>query len=214
MKKEKNMANVENEQIQETNSESTTSEADKKLANMINSAVSSQLKRVTGKMSESFESMLQEKLQGLTPSQSSAPKEKSKEESEVAKLRQELAAEKRANLEKEVYSGLKEKLVGKVRPEAVSSALKILKADGHIDFSKKEPVFRFGGEELDLDSGLETWLENSEDAKLFKPAPQGQVKKSPFKAPTRSGANSSDQNKTPLQKTIEQLTAKGLRLGS
>lgn len=184
------MADTENTQEIET-STNETSEQDKKLANLVNSAVSSHLKRSMGKMNETIESILSEKLTAFQ-SQSTAQvpsqaKEKSaKEESEVAKLRAELAAEKRQTLEKDTYSSIKEKLNGKVRPEAIGSVLKILKADSHIDFKKDGPVFKFDGEELDLDSGLEAWLENSEDAKLFKPAPQSQLKKSPFKAQPRT----------------------------
>lgn len=208
------MANVENETIQEETNSTENSDQDKKLANLVNSAVSSHIKRQMSKFNESIESILSEKLGSLQSTSTPEKKEKSlKEESEVAKLRAELAAEKRAALEKDTYSGLKEKLTGKVRPEAVGSVIKILKADGHIDFSKKDgPVFKFDGEEYSLEDGIETWLENAEDAKLFKPAPSPSAKKSPFKAPQRKGTGADSAKQDPKQATMAQLQKLGLRL--
>ena len=141
------MADVKNETQTEVDHENTdSSEADKKLANMVNSAVTSQLKRHLSK----FESSLLELKESFGQARDAAPKhsdatredkktdDNSQAMREIERLKTELNAEKARVREEKAYTALRTYLSDKVIPERVDVALKLFKADQKVQF-KRDP---------------------------------------------------------------------------
>ncbi|MRG98219.1 hypothetical protein [Polyangium spumosum] len=187
----------------------------------MNSAVSAHLKRHLGKLSETIETSLAEKLAGL---QQSAPKTKADESDpkpdddvrkEMAALKAQLKTEREKAREKEAYAELKAKLADKVRPEALDTALKILKHDGRISLKRDGSVaFVHEDGEMDLDEGLSEWLKSREGSMFAPPPnPRSHAAKKPnygVKAPARTSSESGEID--PLAKTEMMLTKLGIRL--
>ncbi|MDI3282123.1 hypothetical protein [Polyangium sp. 15x6] len=193
---------------------------DKKLANLVNSAVSAHLKRHLGKLSETIETSLAEKLAGL---QQSAPKKADESDpkpdddlrKELSALKDQLKSEKQKAREKEAYAELKAKLADKVRPEALDTVLKVLKHDGRISLKRDGSVaFLHEDGEMDLDEGLSEWLKSREGSMFAPPPnPRSNAAKKPnygVKAPARTSSESGEID--PLAKTEMMLTKLGLRL--
>lgn len=216
------MADVENDKTQDTTSQETNSDADKRLANMVNSAVTAHLKRHMSK----FESLLEEKLGGIEKISSTKQSTKTDEDKQsdvedkvskkdFDKLRAELDQERLKARESEVFTDIKAKLNGKVRPEAMEMSVKLLKADGKVHVTKKGVVFKHDGEEYeDIEEGLQAWL-NSKETQLLRPAPSqsGAKAKTPFKAPARQSASAgTNKPADPMQKTIDAFQKLGLKL--
>lgn len=210
---------------QETDTNATEQEAavDPKLANLVNAAVSSQLKRHMKGLGDSFGSMLDEKLSALgvkpaqTPAQA-AQGDKSAPDpmAEVEKLRGELKAQKMRAAEKEVFADVRSILTGKVRPEAMDTAVKLLKADGLIKIDVRDGSATIKHPELgdlDLNEGIAEWLKG--EGAIFAPV-AGSKKppvRGPNRAPVRPTSAANDENLTPAQKTARDLQARGLTLG-
>ena len=193
------------------------------LINLVNSVTSIQLKRAQKKAAPKDE---------VEEESEEAPKKKAgkkeEEESEAAILRKELdamKAERRAEKleakQKEVFAEVKSTLTGKIKPEALNAAMKVLKADGNISIKKSgDVVFKFDGEEYDsVEEGLEVWLK-SDEAKLFitSTAPgygknKGTKASYPFPNKGTSQGSNVDGNLSAKQKTEAQLAQLGLKLG-
>lgn len=220
------MADVKNETQTEVEHESTdNSEADKKLANMVNSAVTSQLKRHLGK----FESSLLELKESFGQSKTlEAPSQNEKNSKntddsqamrEIERLKNELNAEKARVREEKAYTALRNYLSDKVIPERVDVALKLFKADQKIQFKRDgTPFVKYDSEEFDLEEGAAEWLK-SKEAAMFLPAPsmrnasQKEAKTSLFKTPAKvSTSTGQDQSTNPAAKTLLQLQKLGINI--
>ena len=224
------MANAANENAPEKDNkpEGGEEDADTKLANLVNSAVTSQLKRHMKNLGDSFGSMLDERLASLNLGKKEEPKPSKGEEakdtnekesaamSEIEKLRGELKAEKARAAEKEVFADIRALLVGKVRPEALDMAIKVLKADGLVKINARDGSVKLKSAEGDVElaDGLEEWLKS--DGAIFAPVPQAKPKPritGPTKAPSRpASGGSGDEGLTPAQKALRALQAKGLSI--
>ena len=213
-------------------------ETDPKLVKLVNQAVTGQLKRAMRGHADTLSSLLDEKLAALKPNGTGAApeaKDRTKDKSsdgapaaneELEQLRAEMAAQKKKladqelrALEKEAYADVKAQLQGKVRPEALDMAVKLLRADGAIKLDVKKGTYAFKGPEgelLDIEEGIAEWLKG--DGALFvlqQPAPGARPKpklSAPVRAPARLGGGSNNDNLTPAQRTANALAAKGLSL--
>ncbi len=197
-------------------------DAETKLANLVNAAVTSHLKRHTKTMGEQFGTMLDERLAAFKPAAPAAPgKTLAEPESnaaalaEVEKLRGELTLQKQRTAEKEAYADIRSFLHGKVRPEAMDTAIKVLKADGSIKVNARDGSVTMKHAELgslDVSEGLTEWLKG--EGALFAPpqTPKRLAIKGPHRAPPRPGG-AGIEALTPAQKTAQQLSALGLSLG-
>lgn len=234
------MANVNESQVLAKQNETEvdnevdngTSEADKKLGNMINAAVSSHLKRHLSKfessileLKESFAAtQLDAKHSKATPSVESEKNKKnivdddSPAMREVERLKSELNAEKARVREEKAYTSLRNYLSDKVLPERVDVALKLFKADGKVQFRRDgSPFVKHDNEEFDLEEGAAEWLK-SKEAMMFLPAPSAQKKSNtvqtknlPFKTPAKvSTTTGQDQPTNPAAKTLLQLQKLGI----
>lgn len=219
-----NEAEVDNETVD------NTSEADKKLANMVNAAVSSHLKRHLSKfessifeLKESFASN-QSKAQPAADTSKGTKKKESDDESlamrEVEQLKAELKAEKARVKEEQAYASLRNYFSDKVIPERVDIALKLFKADQKVQFRRDGSAFvKHDNAEFDLEEGAAEWLK-SKEAMMFLPAPGGvkkggavQSKNLPFKTPAKvSPSGSQDQPTNPAMKTLLQLQKLGINI--
>lgn len=212
-------------------------DTDAKLTKLVNSAVSTHLKRQMGKLGESFGSMLDEKLAAL--GHIKAPKEpdgdggtangkapiKPKDDDaddvrkELNTLRAELKAEKTKQREREVFVDVKSLLVGKVRPESIETAMKLIKHDGKIVIKANGTVLYRGEDgDVSLEDGIAEWLSGSE-ASVFVPAPAPSrvaAKKPTYgaKVPQRGGNGNGggEENLTSAQRANAMLQKKGLSL--
>jgi len=220
------MANAANENAPEKDNKAKDLEedTDTKLANLVNSAVTSQLKRHMKGLGDSFGSMLDEKIAALNlgkkeqPAPEKQPDKQGKEPDtmgEIEKLRGELKAEKARAAEKEVFADIRGLLAGKIRPEAMDAAIKVLRADGLVKISARDGSAKFKSSEGDGDvaEGLREWLEG--EGAIFAPLPtQTKVKPritGPSKAPARP-VGGGEENLTPAQRTQRALQAKGLSI--
>lgn len=213
-------------------------ETDPKLVKLVNQAVTGQLKRAMRGHAATLGALLDEKLAALKPNGTGAApeaKDRTKDKSsdgapaaneELEQLRSEMAAQKKKladqelrALEKEAYADVKAQLQGKVRPEALDMAVKLLRADGAIKLDVKKGTYAFKGPEgelLDIEEGIAEWLKG--DGALFvlqQPAPGARPKpklSAPVRAPARPGGGSNNDNLTPAQRTANALAAKGLSL--
>lgn len=209
-----------NGQETETNATDQETAVDPKLANLVNAAVSSQLKRHMKGLGDSFGSMLDEKLSALGVKPQPAPAKETQDAAdpmkEVEKLRGELKAQKMRAAEKEVFADVRSILSGKVRPEAMDTAIKVLKADGVIKIDARDGAASFKHAELgdlDLNEGLSEWLKG--EGALFAPAPTGKKPpvRGPSRAPARPAPTAHDEQLTPAQRSMRDLQARGLSLG-
>jgi len=218
------MANKANENAPEKDNkpEGGEEDADTKLANLVNSAVTSQLKRHMKNLGDQFGSMLDERLAALQPKpaaqqgqQGASAASDSDAMKEVEKLRGELKAQKQRAAEKEVYADVRSILTGKVREEAMDTAIKVLRSDGVIKIDARDGSATFKHSELgdvDLSEGLTEWLKG--EGALF--APVAQAKRTPVRGASRAHARrtaTNDDNLTPAQKTARDLQARGFTLG-
>jgi hypothetical protein len=194
----------------------------------VNAAVSSHVKRIEKR----FEAKLDELRSGMSSRQETveddepAPRARKQgtakaedekpsgfdAQSELAKLKKELSAERAKGHEKEVLGSIKDKLSGKVKQEAMGPAIRLLK-ENIVIRKDGSAIFRNGEDELDIDDGLEAWLKGPEGS-LFAapPAPSRGTQKrpgSPQRAPLRSDSKDYD-NMTPAQRTAAMLRDKGL----
>lgn len=211
-----------NGQDTDNNAAETDTSVDPKLANLVNSAVASQLKRHMKGLGDQFGSMLDERLAALQPKpaaqqgqQGASAASDSDAMKEVEKLRGELKTQKMRAAEKEVYADVRSILTGKVRPEAMDTAIKVLRSDGVIKIDARDGSATFKHSELgdvDLSEGLTEWLKG--EGALF--APVAQAKRPPVRGPSRAPSRptaTNDDNLTPAQKTARDLQARGFTLG-
>ena len=207
----------------------TEVDADAKLSNLVNSAVTSQLKRHMKGLGDQFGTMLDERFAAFKPVAPAAPVVEpakgaaapaadaaSGVNDEVAQLRADLKATKLRAVEKEVYADVRSLLAGKVRPEAMDTAIKLLKASGQIKINSRTEVasFKIDDAELDLKEGLTEWLAG--EGALFAPAlAPARRKVNPANgAPQRGVGGGDGSNLTSAQKASRALAAKGLVLDS
>lgn len=214
-----NETEVDNETVD------NTSEADKKLANLVNAAVSSHLKRHLSKFESSIlELKDQFKAQPAADASKGTKKKESDDDSlamrEVEQLKAELKAEKARVKEEQAYTSLRNYFSDKVIPERVDIALKLFKADQKVQFRRDGSAFvKHDNAEFDLEEGAAEWLK-SKEAMMFLPAP-GSAKKSgsvqsknlPFKTPAKvSNSSGQDQPTNPAMKTLQQLQKLGINI--
>jgi hypothetical protein len=122
------------------------------------------------------------------------------------------AAEKRASLERGAYEALRTELTGKVRPEAVDAAAKLLfHADKSVKVTSDGAVsFVLGDDEYDLKEGVAAYLKTPAAA-LFVAAPgyNDKRKQASGKVPQRVVAGRTPQQgnvrEDPLEKTMRDL---------
>jgi hypothetical protein len=202
---------------------------DPKIMKAVNQAVTSQLKRATGKLTDSLGTLLDEKLAAFKPA-AGAPAPDKKDpagggaaagpaaddgsKAELAQLRADLKAQKLRGLEKETYADVRAFLTGKVKPEALDTAVKLLKADGRIKLDMRTETASYKGDDGDVDvqTGISEWLKA--DGALFAaaPAPARPGARPALRAPARPNAGGGGAELTPAQKSAQQLAAKGLTL--
>lgn len=204
----------------------TEVDADAKLSNLVNSAVTSQLKRHLGKHESQLATMLDERFAAFKPAApvvepakgAAAPAADAANgvNDEVAQLRADLKATKLRAVEKEVYADVRSLLAGKVRPEAMDAAVKLLKAGGQIKINARTEAVSFKTEdgEVELKDGITEWLAG--EGALFAPAlAPARRKVNPANgAPQRGVGGGDGSNLTPAQRTARALAAKGLVLDS
>lgn len=209
--------------------EETEVDADTKLSNLVNSAVTSQLKRHMKGFGDQFGVMLDERFAAFKPAAPAAPvveQDKGKAapaadaangvNDEVAQLRADLKATKLRAVEKEVYADVRSLLAGKVRPEAMDAAVKLLKAGGQIKINARTEAVSFKTDdgEIDLKDGITEWLAG--EGALFAPTPAPARRKvNPANGAPQRGVGGGDvSNLTSAQKASRALQAKGLVLDS
>lgn len=169
------------------------SEADKKLANMVNSAVTSQLKRALPKHLEEaltpHMSKFEQMLSSFKPAEASKPQaqasssqQASGTDPEVLKqledmksqLRREQdtrAKERQQARQDKAFSEVRGELTGKVRPEALDHVMKVLAHDGLVQVDTAGTVsLKIGEDALPIREGLSEYLKRKENS-IFLPAP-------------------------------------------
>lgn len=193
-------------------------DADTKLSNLVNSAVASQLKRHIKGLGDQFTATLDERLAGFKPQAPAAAPGNAAPAvdpmQEVDKLRGELKAQKVRAAEKEVFADVRSYLSGKVRPEAMDTAIKLLKADGSIkvDVRDSSAKVKHPDGDLDLHEGLSEWLKG--EGAIFAPVQAAKKPpiKGPHRAPVRGNGGAETETLTPAQKSLQALQARGLSL--
>lgn len=213
------MADVNNDNKENNSEQSTTQESplDQKMIDLVNSAVSSHMKRFTSKLPDLIRDALPAPAEAAKSSETSNSKASPDALSEVQKLRTELDAERKRNREKETYNNVRSYLSDKVRPEALEAAVKVLKADELVKFKRDgTPLVKFSEtEEYDLEEGLHQWLD-SKEAQIFRPAPsaKGSPQRPTYSTPSKvsNGRDDSGNNLTPSEKALQQLTKMGINI--
>lgn len=204
----------------ETETDTVDVDADKKLANLVNKAVTSQLTRHMKTFGDQFGAVLDERLSAFKapapalPGKAPAEADGNAALAEVEKLRGELTLQKQRTAEKEAYADIRSFLHGKVRPEAMDTAIKVLKADGSIKVNARDGSATMKHAELgtlDVTEGLTEWLKG--EGALFAPMPTGKKPqiKGPHRAPVRPVV-AGNESLTPAQKTAQQLASMGLSI--
>jgi len=198
---------------------------EQRISNVVNAAVSSQLKRALPKvLGEALEAHLAPfreataaRQQHVAPAGDGTPEPEWKGRMETLErnLKEERsarAAEKRASLERGAYEALRTELTGKVRPEAVDAAAKLLfHADKSVKVTSDGAVsFVLGDDEYDLKEGVAAYLKTPAAA-LFVAAPgyNDKRKQASGKVPQRVVAGRTPQQgnvrEDPLEKTMRDL---------
>jgi hypothetical protein len=164
----------------------TSGDADQKLANLVNSVVSSHLKRSLGKALDEAIAPLREQFsaQRTTTDAPKSPKGGDEVSQRIAALEAELSDERKARKaeqskarEDKAYLDLRAELTGKVRPEALDHAVTVLRAHGKVKVSADGRVsFKHADADYDLQEGVAEWV-RSKDASLFVPPPAPSAKK-------------------------------------
>lgn len=203
------------EQTNAAESAASETSTDKDLANVINAAVSAQLKRHMAKIPEMMETMWAAKQ--AAPAQPSAPQEGSstatnEEKStrqELDDLKRQLKAEKQRAKEGQALSDVRGKLAPHVLPEALDLALKVIQADRRVVVKGDSVKWVSDGVEVDLDEGVSEWV-NSKEAAYFLPAKRPTAQKSVnVKAPSRPAQGGVHD---PRAATLAALEKLGVRL--
>lgn len=203
---------------------------DKKLSNLVNSAVSAHLKRALPKTIEDvitphmakFQEVLQAreapKAAPSAPAGSSVgsdPEILKQLDDMKAQLKREQDTrlkERQQAREEKAIADVRAELIGKVRPEAVDHVVKLLAHDRMIQVDGATVSLRVGEDALPLKDGLAEFLARKENA-IFLPAPSPN-QSSPKKpvglrnvpqraAPTGGGQRA--EREDPLQKTLKDL---------
>lgn len=202
-------------------------DADTKLSNLVNSAVASHLKRHMKGLGDQFGTMLDERLSAFKPAEPAKPApgkvssdiepnaEVEQLRNELKTQRDELKAQKIRGFEKEVFADVRSLLTGKVRPEAMDTAIKLLKADGSIKIDARDgsATMKTADGVVDLSDGIAAWL-SGEGALLSLPAnAKKPLVRGPHRAPVRPvGDGGGNENLTPAQRSARALQARGLVL--
>lgn len=217
------MADTQNPGAQGT--DATDIDMEQKLANLVNSAVTAQLKRTLGK---TIEETLRPHLEGFAALREAAPKQAAvvadkgaggdETTARLASLEGQLKAEREARKSEKAaayndraFTALKSELAGKVRPEAVEPLAKLLfHADKRVKVTADgTPSFVVGDDEHDLAGGVAAYL-NSPEAAMWKPAP-APVKRGPGqRLPERPAGGGGPEKVDPIAKTkgfIERIEA-------
>lgn len=176
--------------------EGAASAEEQRISNIVNKALSGRLARVLPKaLSESLEAHLapiREQL-GATrgnpaDAQRQVPSGGVAADSEIARKYADLerkfqesekarASERMQGHRARAFDGVRGALVGKARPEAIESALKVLKADDRIGVREDgTPYMIDGDEEVTIDEGVKRFMK-SKDGALFAPAPSPATRK-------------------------------------
>lgn len=203
---------------------------DKKLSNLVNSAVSTHLKRALPKFLEDAITPHMAALKELVapkPAEPAAPaanaaqttgtdpailKQLEDMKAQLKKEQDTRARERQQAREEKAISDVRAALVGKVRPEAVEHLIKVMVHDRVIQTDGAMVTLKIGDDVLDLKEGLQDYLARKEHA-IFLPAPgYNQAPKAGKQprpvAPPRTGPNGTVQRterEDPLQKTLRDL---------
>lgn len=208
---------------------------DPKIVKLVNSAVTSQLKRHGKAMEGSFATMLETQLASFGLKKVDAdqdapdtkkegqgkPAETRRDESsdEVRKLRREMTKYQKqleATEARERQASLKSALAGKVKTEAMGAAAKLL--SDRVVMADGEAMFKTDDGDVSLEEGIAAWVKSPEGA-IFAPAPsatmQGRSPKLASRGLPRGGgggnSNGAD-TRSPAQKTADTFARFGLKL--
>ena len=116
------------------------------------------------------------------------------------------ASERKAAREANAFQALRTELGGKVRPEALDAAAKlIMHADRRVSVGDDGAVtFKHGDAEYGLKEGVAAYLKSS-DAALFLPAPNGSAQRPGQRVPARPAIGGDAATETPMAKTLRLL---------
>lgn len=231
---------VESNKDIDTSAEDTkTTEAEQKLNNAINAAVKNHLKRSFSKdLPDMFAKLLDERGIGKAKELKIDETDESDEEEvkvskpakqigkikdvedlktrrELDALKAELKTERELSKQKEAMTEVKGFLAGKVRPELMDMAMKLISHDKMVQIAKDGTIsFKYDDEDYDLEEGVTAWMKSKDAAHLLSApsnGPKKDAKKAGFK-PLLRNDKSKDSEKDPKQKTIEAFQRLGLRL--
>ena len=202
---------------------------DKRLANLVNAAVGSHLKRHLPKALEETVSPLfagfKEHLAGILPKPAAVPAPAgagsagpsdettarvTSLENALAQERAERAAERREAHETKAFNDLRTALTGKVRPEALDITAKhLFHAEKAVKVRKDgRAVMTIDGEEYEsLAEGVSAWASKPEAAFFLPPPPKAAARRPAAPVPPRGAptASASPVREDPLTKTLERL---------
>jgi hypothetical protein len=172
---------MENEMQNEQSSVVAEALDEAKVIKIVNSAITTHLKRLKLPDAEALAELVKQKL---------APAEQTEEVSESAKLKAELEslrktleAEKATQRAKDVRMSITSALAGKVNPDAIDLAVGHLSANTKM--LKDSVKFNVGGSEYETVEDAITAFLDSPSGKVLK-MPVAEEKSSPAKAPARS----------------------------
>jgi hypothetical protein len=122
------------------------------------------------------------------------------------------ASERKSAREANAFQSLRTALAGKVRPEAVDAAAKLVfHADKRVQVADDGTItFKHGDADYSLAEGVAAYLK-SPDAALFLPAPNGSAQRPGQRVPARPPAGGPPPNETPMAKTLRLLA--GVKAG-
>jgi len=200
---------------------SEESALDQRTINAVNAAVASHLKRHLSKLPEMIEAQfapLREQFAARPATEQARPAPQQSTDTDALRQIEELRGqlkkekdsaqkEKRVAREEKAFSQLRTELTGKVRPEAVDAAAKILfHADRKVVVGDDGNItFKQGDSDFDLREGISEWMK-TKDAAMFLPPPSPRVPVQRTNGP-RNSTGAPPVNEDPLAKTVRMLSA-------
>lgn len=224
------MANEGTETIDAGGDEGAASAEEQRISAIVNKALGGRLARVLPKaLSEALEAQLapiREQLGGARGNpadiQRQAPSGGGASETETARKYAELerkfqesekarASERMQGHKARAFGDVRGALVGKARPEAIESALKVLKADDRIGVREDgTPYMIDGDEEVTIDEGVKRFMK-SKDGALFAPAPSPATRKTGPKVSGRTAPV--ERTETAAEKSLRMMEENRARRG-
>jgi hypothetical protein len=198
---------------------------DQAMTDTINAAVTAHIKRALGGLPGLIEAQLAPlreqfaarpaagaKPDGSTLAGDGVAGELAALKAQLKSQQDQAASERKAAREANAFQALRTELGGKVRPEALDAAAKlIMHADRRVMVSDDGSVtFKHGDADYGLKEGVAAYLK-SPDAALFLPAPNGTSQRPGQRVPGRPPAGGPPPNETPMAKTLRLLA--GVKAG-